>query len=99
MSVILGLNAFHPDSSACLVIDGELVGAVAEERLGDRHKHTMAFPENAVRWLLKDNGMQLRDITNVAIARLPGANLSAKTKYVLFNPAIGALTIAYLAVE
>ena len=34
MTAILGLNAFHPDSSACLLIDGKLVGAVAEERLG-----------------------------------------------------------------
>ena len=34
MSVILGLNAFHADSSACLVVDGELVAAAEEERLG-----------------------------------------------------------------
>ncbi|HBR99393.1 MAG TPA: hypothetical protein DD979_18750 [Gammaproteobacteria bacterium] len=90
MTAILGLNAFHPDSSACLVLDGKLVGAVAEERLGARHKHTIIFPENAIRWLLKDNGLRLRDITHVAIARQPGANLSAKAKYVLFNPIIGA---------
>ncbi len=32
MSVILGFNAFHADSAACLVVDGQLVGAVAEER-------------------------------------------------------------------
>jgi carbamoyltransferase len=39
MSAILGLNAFHADSAdsaACLVVDGKLVGAVAEERLGTR---------------------------------------------------------------
>lgn len=69
MTAILGLNAFHPDASACLVIDGELVGAVAEERLGVRNKHTMAFPENAIRWLLEYSGLRLRDITHVAIAR------------------------------
>ena len=33
MNVILGINAFHADSAACLVVDGQLIGAVAEERL------------------------------------------------------------------
>lgn len=86
MTAILGVNAFHPDASACLVVDGKLVGAVAEERLGRRNKHTMAFPENAIRWLLDDSGLRLRDISHVAIARQPNANLSAKLKYILSNP-------------
>jgi len=30
---ILGINAFHPDSSACIVVDGEVVSAIEEERL------------------------------------------------------------------
>lgn len=29
---ILGLNAFHGDSAACLVVDGKLVAAAEEER-------------------------------------------------------------------
>ena len=29
---ILGINAFHGDSSACLIEDGELVAAAEEER-------------------------------------------------------------------
>ena len=33
MSIILGINAFHPGSSACLLIDGKPVVAIAEERL------------------------------------------------------------------
>jgi len=89
MTAILGLNAFHPDSSACLVIDGKLVGAVAEERLGKRSKHTMAFPKNAIRWLLKDSRLRLSDITHVAVARSPRANLGAKLDYTFRNPKIG----------
>ena len=42
------------------------VEEVAEERLGARHKHTSAFPQNALRWLLEDNGLRLRDVTHVA---------------------------------
>jgi carbamoyltransferase len=89
MSVILGLNAFHADSAACLLIDGQLVGAVAEERLGDRTKHSPAFPANAIRWLLASNGLRLRDVNHVAIARDTTANMAAKRRYVLSNPRKG----------
>jgi carbamoyltransferase len=52
MTAILGLNFHHADSSAALVIDGELVAAVAEERLGRRLKHDPAFPKEAIRKVL-----------------------------------------------
>ena len=86
MAVILGFNAFHADSAACLVVDGQLVGAVAEERLGDRQKHTPAFPANAIRRLLSDASLRLRDVTHVAMARDPSANRGAKAAYVARNP-------------
>lgn len=89
MSAILGLNFHHADSAACLVIDGKLVGAVAEERLGAREKHTPAFPENSIRWLLADNGLKVRDITHVAVPRDTSANRQAKIGYVLANPMTG----------
>lgn len=89
MTAILGLNAFHPDASACLVVDGRLVGAVAEERLGERRKHTSDFPVNAVRHLLADNGLSLSDITHVAMGRLPSANRIAKMRYLLAKPGNG----------
>jgi carbamoyltransferase len=57
MIAILGINAFHADAAACLVIDGQLIGAVAEERLGDRIKHSAQFPENAIRRLLTDSNV------------------------------------------
>lgn len=89
MTAILGLNAFHADSAACLVIDGKLVGAVAEERLGDRVKHTSAFPANAIRWLLADNGLKLGDIDYVALPRDTRANRAAKMAYVASHPGSG----------
>ncbi|UQN13137.1 carbamoyltransferase [Methylococcus capsulatus] len=93
MTVILGINAFHADSAACLVVDGILVGAVAEERLGARIKHSSAFPENAIRRLLADAGLTLRDVTHVAMARDPKANYAAKMAYVAQRPAkaVGAV--------
>ena len=89
MSAILGLNAFHADSAACLLIDGKLVGAVAEERLGKRVKHSSAFPREAIRWLLADNGLRLSDIDLVAIPRNTRTNRWAKLNYVGRNPATG----------
>jgi carbamoyltransferase len=89
MSVILGFNAFHADSAACLVVDGKLVGAVAEERLGERQKHSPAFPAHAIRHLLADAGLNLRDVTHVAMARDPRANRSAKMAYVARHPVQG----------
>ena len=51
--ITLGINysQMH-DSSACLVRDGELVFAVAEERIS-RAKHDARFPHNAIRACLE----------------------------------------------
>jgi carbamoyltransferase len=86
MSVILGINAFHADSAVCLVTDGILRAAVAEERLGNRRKHSPEFPAHAVRRVLSDAGLRLRDVTHVAIPKNPRANLAAKLKHVAKNP-------------
>jgi predicted NodU family carbamoyl transferase len=43
---IVGLNAYHGDASAALVVDGELVNAVEEEKL-NRVKYCAGFPELA----------------------------------------------------
>ena len=77
MTAILGLNAFHGDAAAALVVDGELVNAVEEERL-NRVKHCAGFPELAARWCLEDAGLDARELDHVAIGRDPSANLRAK---------------------
>ncbi|TVQ75232.1 MAG: carbamoyltransferase, partial [Phycisphaeraceae bacterium] len=89
MSVILGLNFFHADSSACVVVDGVLKSAIAEERLGERLKHDPRFPENAIRRALAESGVRLQDVTHLAIPRDAKANSSAKMKYVLTRPKRG----------
>ena len=45
---IIGINAFHADSSACLVIDGKLISAVEEERF-HRIKHWAGFPIKSIK--------------------------------------------------
>jgi carbamoyltransferase len=84
VTAILGLNAFHGDASAALVVDGELVNAVEEERL-NRVKHCAGFPELAARWCLEDAGLAPRDLDHVAIGRDPRANIGAKVVRTILN--------------
>jgi carbamoyltransferase len=82
VAAILGINAYHADSAACLLVDGELVGAVEEERF-IRAKHWAGFPEAAIKWCLARGGLELADVDHVAINRDPRANLGRKARYVL----------------
>lgn len=82
---ILGLNAYHGDAAAALVIDGHLVAAVEEERL-NRVKHCAGFPALAANWCLQDAGLELGDLDHVAVSRDPKANLSRKLLRALRNP-------------
>ena len=56
--MILGLNAFHADSSAALVRDGKLIAAAEEERFR-RIKHWAGFPSQAIAYCLREAGVQL----------------------------------------
>ncbi len=86
MSVILGVNCLHADSSACVVVDGTLKSAIAEERLGERLKHDPRFPGNAIRRVLQEAGVRYEDVTHVAVPGLPRSNYAAKIGYVLRRP-------------
>ncbi|MBI3849431.1 MAG: carbamoyltransferase [Verrucomicrobia bacterium] len=86
MSLILGLNAFHPDASACALRDGRLIAAVAEERLGARRKHQAGFPGRALQAVLQMAGATVRDIDYLAIGNDSNANLTAKAAHVLRSP-------------
>ena len=84
--LILGLNMFHADASAAIVCDGEVVFAIAEERL-NRHKHFGGFPALAVKACLDAVGAKISDIDHVAVGQDSDANLAKKVRYALANPA------------
>jgi carbamoyltransferase len=84
--LILGLNMFHADSSAAIVQDGEVVFAIAEERL-NRVKHYAGFPAMAVKACLEAVGARIADIDHVAVGQDSDANLARKVQYALANPA------------
>src|SRR6202162_5139205 len=83
--LILGLNMFHADASAAIVVDGEVVFAIAEERL-NRQKHFGGFPALAINAWLDYVGATIYDIDNVAIGQDTDANLTKKVQYALANP-------------
>ncbi|MEQ2007239.1 MAG: carbamoyltransferase C-terminal domain-containing protein [Limisphaerales bacterium] len=82
MAVILGLNAFHGDSSACLVRDGKLVACAEEERFR-RVKHWSGMPSEAIRYVLREAGVKLADVAHVAINRDPKVNNFRRVAYAL----------------
>jgi carbamoyltransferase len=85
VTTILGLNAYHGDAAAALVVDGELVAAVEEERL-NRVKHCAGFPSLAARWCLEDAGVAPEELDHVAVGRDPRANIGAKVIRTLMHP-------------
>ena len=80
--IILGLNYYFHDSSACLVIDGELVVALEEERF-TRNKHTREFPEQAVEQCLRFAGISYADIDHIAVSIKPTHEWKKKAAYTL----------------
>ena len=66
--ITLGFNysQMH-DSSACIVRDGELLFAVAEERLS-RVKHDSGFPHRAIRACLDFADVKLDQLDEICAA-------------------------------
>ncbi|PWT74105.1 MAG: carbamoyltransferase [Chloroflexi bacterium] len=78
--LILGVNAYHADASACLIRDGQLVAAAEEERF-TRVKHWAGFPTEAVRYCLREGGVTIHDVDHLAVNRDPQAHLAQKALY------------------
>lgn len=67
---ILGVSCYYHDSSAALVKDGKLVGAVQEERF-TRKKHDTSFPINSINYLLKSQEITIGDIDYIGFYEKP----------------------------
>ena len=76
------MNAFHGDSSACLINDGKIIAAAEEERFR-RIKHWAGFPSESISYCLEEAGIRLKDVAHVAINQDTKANLGKKVAYTL----------------
>ena len=88
MSIILGLNCNHADSSACIIKDGELLFAVEEERI-NRVKHWAGIPIKSIKECLIQSNISADEITDIAINTNPLSNFKKKTLYFLKNYLLG----------
>lgn len=95
MTFILGLNAYHGDSAACILADGELLAAAEEERFL-RIKHWAGFPRQAITYCLGETGITIDQVDHVAINRNPQANIWRKIGYTLLNRPSPALVLERL---
>ena len=71
---ILGIACGYHDSSAALILDGVVIGAMEEERFTGI-KHDSTFPTNAINWLYKDNKITGNDISVVTFYENPKLKL------------------------
>ena len=71
---ILGIACGYHDSSAALILDGLVIGAMEEERFTGI-KHDATFPTNAINWLYKDNKITGNDISVVTFYENPKLKL------------------------
>src|SRR5580692_8428708 len=80
--IILGLNAFHADSSAALVKDGRLIAAAEEERFR-RIKHWAGLPSQAMAYCLETAGIDFADLEHVAINLNPRVHHGRRLRHIL----------------
>ena len=83
--IILGINAYHADSSAAIFVNGRLIAAMEEERFR-RVKHWAGVPELAIDFCLKEAGIGYEDVDHYAIGRDPKAKFFKKLLYLAKNP-------------
>lgn len=84
--IILGINAWHADSSAAIFVDGKLIAAIEEERF-KRVKHWAGFPQGAIEFCLKETGIGYEEVDYYAIGRDPKAKFFKKLIYLATHPA------------
>jgi carbamoyltransferase len=89
---ILGINAYHADSSAAIFKNGILIAATEEERFR-RVKHWAGFPSEAIKFCLEQVNITIDELEYIAIGRDPKAKFWKKIQFVMSNPKIGFSTL------
>lgn len=72
---VVGVSAYYHESACCLLRDGVLVAAAAEERFS-RIKHDSSLPVSAFRFCLEAAGLDILDVGCIAFYETPAKKLS-----------------------
>src|SRR5271155_1143778 len=83
--IILGINAYHANAAAAIVVDGQLIAAVEEERL-NRVKYAAGLPARAIQFCLDRAGAKLTEVDHIAVPRDPWARLGTKLRFAVRMP-------------
>ncbi len=67
---ILGISCYYHDSAAALLKDGQIIAAAQEERF-TRIRHDQAFPEQAVKYCLKQAGITIDQVDYIGFYDKP----------------------------
>ncbi len=67
---IIGISCFYHDSAATLIVDGEIIAAVQEERF-TRSKHTPDFPINSITFCLEQGGYSIAELDAIVFYDKP----------------------------
>ncbi|HEB87456.1 MAG TPA: carbamoyltransferase [Gammaproteobacteria bacterium] len=93
--MILGLNAFHGDSSACIIKGDKIIAAAEEERFR-RVKHWAGFPSESIGYCLDSAGLSISDISHIGINSDPSQSFWKKIGYTLSGKASPSLVLEKL---
>ena len=80
MAAVLGVSAHYHDAAAALVVDGQIIAAIQEERLS-RIKHDPALPRQAMQRCLSIGGLTAADLDAVVFYENPFARLERVLVY------------------
>lgn len=83
--IVLGINAYHADSSAAIFRNGIMIAATEEERFR-RVKHWAGFPSKAIEFCLKEAGISIHEVNHIAIGRDPKAKFLRKLIFFASRP-------------
>mgnify|MGYP001183800477 FL=1 len=83
--IILGLNIFHAESSACIIKDGSIIASCEEERF-TYVKNFAGFPLNSIQFCLNKVGLKsINDVDYISVNSNPYYNLKEKLIYAFKN--------------
>ena len=84
--IILGINAYHANASAAIVVDGRLIAAVEEERF-NRVKYAAGLPARAIQYCLEEAGSETgRSGSHRRFRAIPGRAWGQSCAYAMRMP-------------
>ncbi len=82
--IVLGLNVFHADTSAALIVNEKLVSAIEEERF-TKIKHYSGLPINAIQHCLNSSDLNISEVDIIAVNYNSKYNFFKKVFFSLKN--------------